>query len=130
MKRKKKCFGVLAAVMMLVWTGPAIAHDECDDDPPKPAAVAESARPQPVGNVTIRLFQFQPERIEVKPGTTVSWVNEDEILHTVTAETKENGFAASLEGKGRSFSFTFSQPGTYSYFCERHEHMRGEVLVR
>ena len=57
MKRKKKCCGVLAAVM-LVWAAPAIAHDECDDDPPKPAAVFESAKPQPVGNVTIRLFQF------------------------------------------------------------------------
>lgn len=129
MKRKKKCCGVLAAVM-LVWAAPAIAHDECDDDPPKPAAVFESAKPQPVGNVTIRLFQFQPGRIEVRPGAAVSWVNEDEILHTVTAEKKENGFAASLDGKGTSFSFTFAQPGMYRYFCERHEHMRGEVLVR
>jgi plastocyanin len=60
----------------------------------------------------------------------VSWVNEDDILHTVTAEKKENGFAAYLDGKGQSFSFSFAQPGTYSYFCERHEHMRGEVLVR
>jgi plastocyanin len=48
----------------------------------------------------------------------------------VTAEKKENGFAASLDGKGTSFSFTFAQPGMYPYFCERHEHMRGEVLVR
>ncbi len=107
-----------------------LGHDECDDEPLKPAAVVEGAKPQPLGNVAIKLFQFQPGRIEVRPGTLVSWVNEDEILHTVTAEKKENGFAASLDGKGGSFSFTFAQPGTYSYFCERHEHMRGEVLVR
>ena len=130
MKRKKKCFGVLAAVMMLVWAAPAMAHEECDDDPPKPAAVAESAKAPSVGNVAIKLFQFQPERIEVRPGTLVSWVNEDEIVHTVTAEKKDNGFAASLDGKGTSFSFIFSQPGMYRYFCERHEHMRGEVSVR
>jgi plastocyanin len=129
MKRKKKCFGVLAAVM-LVWAAPAMGHDECDDDPPKPVAVVESAKPRLVGDVAIKLFQFQPEHIEVRPGTAVRWVNEDEILHTVTAEKKENGFAASLDGKGTSFSFIFSQPGMYRYFCERHEHMRGEVLVR
>jgi plastocyanin len=60
----------------------------------------------------------------------VTWVNDDEILHTVTTEKKENGFNASLDGKGKSFSRTFSQSGTYSYYCDRHEHMRGEVLVR
>jgi plastocyanin len=129
MKRKKKCLGVLAAVM-LVWAAPAMGHDECDDDPPKPAAIVESAKPQPVGDVAIKLFQFQPGRIEVRAGTAVRWVNEDEILHTVTAEKKEHGFAAPLDGKDTTFSFTFAQPGTYRYFCERHEHMRGEVLVR
>lgn len=129
MRRKQKSFGVLAAAI-LAWAAPAIGHDECDDEPLKPAAVAEGVKPQPLGNVAIKLFQFQPGRIEVRPGTLVSWVNEDEILHTVTAEKKENGFAAYLDGKGQSFSFTFAQPGTYSYFCERHEHMRGEVLVR
>jgi plastocyanin len=35
-----------------------------------------------------------------------------------------------LDGKGKSFSFTFSQPGTYTYYCERHEHMRGEIEIR
>lgn len=129
MKRKQKSLSVLAAVI-LAWAAPAMGHDECDDEPPKPAAVAENAEPQPLGNVAIKLFQFQPARLEVRAGTAVSWVNEDEILHTVTAEKRENGFRASLDGKGGSFSFTFAQPGTYGYFCERHEHMRGEVLVR
>ncbi len=129
MKRRYKVFTAVAAVM-LAWAAPALGHDECDDDPPKPAAVVESAKPQPLGNVAIKLFQFQPGRIEVRAGTAVSWINEDEILHTVTAEKKEDGFAASLDGKGRSFSFIFAQPGTYGYFCERHQHMRGEVLVR
>jgi plastocyanin len=126
LKHKQKRFGLLAAIM-LVSSAPALAHDECDDDPPKPAPMA--AKPQPAANVTIRLFQFQPARIEVRPGTTVTWVNEDEILHTVTAEKEENSFAADLDGKGRSFSFTFAQPGSYRYYCDRHEHMRGEVLV-
>ena len=127
MKRKLTGLTILA---MLVWAAPAMGHDECDDDPPKPAATAEAAKPDPMSQVAIKLFQFQPAKIEVNRGTTVSWINQDEILHTVTAEKKENGFAASLDGKGKRFSFSFAQPGTYSYFCERHEHMRGEVLVR
>jgi plastocyanin len=128
MKRRQKSFAVLA--VMLAWAVPALGHEECDDDPPKPAAVVESTEAQPVANVTIKLFQFQPGRIEVRPGSTVTWMNDDEILHTVTSEEKENGFNASLDGKGKSFSRTFSQSGTYSYYCDRHQHMRGEVLVR
>ena len=64
----------------------------------------------------------------MKPGTTVTWVNEDEIYHTVTAR-QETVLRRPLDGKGKSFSFTFDQPGLYSYFCDRHEHMRGEIEV-
>jgi plastocyanin len=81
----------------------------------------------------IKLFQYQPGRIQATVGTTVTWLNEDEISHTVTAgEPGRNGggFDAALDGKGETFSFTFSQPGTYTYYCERHEHMRGEIEVR
>jgi plastocyanin len=88
------------------------------------------AQSRPESNVTIKLFSYQPGRMAVGAGTTVTWVNEDEIFHTVTAEKKDGGFDAPLDGKGKSFRFTFSKPGTYSYYCERHEHMRGEIEVR
>ena len=58
----------------------------------------------------------------------MTWINDDEIYHSVTAD--KNGFAGFLDGKGKSFSFTFDQPGLYSYFCDRHEHMRGEIEVK
>lgn len=94
-------------------------------------AEIESAGPlsPPLANVMVKLFNYQPERIQVNAGTTVTWVNEDEIFHTVTAENNGGGFDAPLDGKGKSFSFTFSQPGLYSYYCDRHEQMRGEVEV-
>ena len=66
----------------------------------------------------------------MKAGTTVIWLNDDEIFHSITADKKESGFDAPLDGKGKSFSFTFTQPGIYSYYCDRHEHMRGEIEVR
>ena len=89
---------------------------------------AESA-----ATINIQTFQFQPKQIEVKAGTTVTWVNQDDIRHTVTSgapDNKDGHFDASLVGKGAKFSFTFAQPGTYTVFCDRHQHMRGEITVK
>lgn len=136
MKRYGLRLGILAAAVLAA-SAPVLAHEDCDDDKGK-SAMAErdagmSPQPQRGSNVAIKLFQYQPGLIQVKAGTTVTWVNEDEIFHTVTAgepEKKGGGFNAPLDGKGKSFSFTFSQPGTYTYYCERHEHMRGEIEIR
>jgi plastocyanin len=136
MKRYGISLGILT-VLVLAANSPVLAHEACDEEdlPKVVSAAGESLSPQTQlgSNVTIKLFQYQPGRIEVIAGTTVTWMNEDEIFHTVTAAepgTKGGGFDATLDGKGKSFSFTFSQPGTYSYYCERHEHMRGEIEVR
>ena len=83
--------------------------------------------------VTIQTFQFQPVPLAVKAGTRVTWTNNDDIEHTVTSGTPEsrNGrFNSPLEGKGATFSFTFTEAGTYPYFCDRHNHMRGEIHVK
>ena len=131
MKGHRKSAGLLLAVV-LAWNTTALAHEECDDEQPKGAAMAEGVheRPSPAAKVAIKLFQFQPARIEVKAGSTVTWVNDDEIFHTVTADKQQSGFGGSLDGKGKRFSFTFVRPGIYSYHCDRHEHMRGEIEVR
>ncbi len=96
--------------------------------------------PVPVGSadgegaaVAIQVFQFKPTPVEVKAGTRVTWTNNDDITHTVTAGTPEgrsDQFNSSLAGKGASFAFTFDQPGTYPYFCNRHQSMRGEIRVK
>jgi plastocyanin len=135
MKRYGKGLWILAAVILA--STPVLGHEECDDVDQGKTAMVERAdglgiESPGAANVTIKLFQYQPGRIQVKAGTTVTWVNEDEIFHTVTAvapEGKGGGFDAPLEGKGKSFSFTFSQPGVYTYYCDRHEHMRGEIEV-
>ncbi len=83
--------------------------------------------------VAIQIFQFRPTPVEVKAGTRVTWTNNDDITHTVTAGTPErtsDQFNSSLEGKGASFAFTFDQRGTYPYFCNRHQSMRGEIRVK
>ena len=136
MKRFGTSLGILTAVVLA--STPVLAHEDCDDVDQAKTAMAErgdgvGAQSLGTANVTIKLFQYQPGRIQVKAGTTVTWLNEDEIFHTVTAvarEGKGGGFDAPLDGKGKSFSFTFSQPGVYTYYCDRHEHMRGEIEVR
>jgi plastocyanin len=83
--------------------------------------------------ITIQTFQFRPTPIEVKAGTRVVWTNQDEILHTVTSgapDRRDQRFESALEGRDTSYSFVFTQAGTYPYFCDRHQSMRGEILVR
>ncbi len=132
MKPNGNFFSLFTAAFLAV-NGAAVAHEECDDRQPsaqhvvKPAQVSAPQMPSSA-EITVKLFQYQPGRAQVKTGTTVTWVNGDEIYHSVTAD--KNGFAAPLDGKGKSFSFTFDQPGLYGYFCDRHEHMRGEIEVK
>jgi plastocyanin len=131
MKRYVTSFSILAAAVLSM-SSPLLAHDGRRHGQKQEREESESAGPRfpEKTDVTIKLFQYQPGRTEVKAGTTVTWINEDEIYHTVTSDGKDDGFDAPLDGKGARFSFTFAQPGTYSFHCARHEHMRGEIAVR
>ena len=85
------------------------------------AGMAEEA------TVKIDNFTFDPPRLTVKAGTTVTWYNEDDIPHTVAATGKLfRSKALDTEGK---FSFTFTTPGSYEYFCSLHPHMTGVIVV-
>ncbi|MGH2706440.1 MAG: cupredoxin domain-containing protein [Actinomycetota bacterium] len=95
------------------------------------------ARPPPErtrANVGVKMFQFRPGTITVTAGTTVTWINDDQILHTATAGTPEAPaaqiFDGQMPGAGKRFSRTFSKPGRYPYHCARHNGMRGEIEVR
>jgi plastocyanin len=134
MKRHWIGLGILAAPL-LVGSHRAWAHEGHDHGRSRISGTVSSETAVPPAaadaNVVIKLFQFQPGQLQVKLGTTVTWVNEDEILHTVTLDDKAgSSFDAPLDGKGKSFSFTFTQAGVYRYYCDRHEHMRGEIEVR
>ena len=74
--------------------------------------------------VTIETFSFDPDPLEVAPGTTITFVNEDAIDHTVTAGTREAPTPALFDGtlpeQGATFALVLSAPGTYEYFCRIH----------
>ena len=86
----------------------------------------------PDQGVTIHVFQFEPKVLEVAVGTQVVWTNGDEIEHTVTSgngDQDDGRFAGTLAGKGTTFSLKLDQPGDFTYFCDRHHFMRGEIRV-
>lgn len=71
--------------------------------------------------------------LEVAVGTTVTWTNTDQILHTVTTGTPDapdGRIDGQMPEAGSTFSFTFTEPGTYAYFCSRHTFMTGTIVVR
>lgn len=80
--------------------------------------------------VVVANFAFRPTTIKVHTGTTVNWTNQDSTEHSVVADTESRTAPkSSLLGQGQSYSFTFTQAGTYTYHCVPHLDMRGTVIV-
>jgi plastocyanin len=77
--------------------------------------------------VSIKNFAFNPPNITVAPGTTVTWVNNDQTAHTSTAD--DGTWDSGTLQPGKSFSFTFKQAGTYTYHCSIHPNMTGTITV-
>ena len=72
-------------------------------------------------------FTFNPQQITVKAGDTVTWINHDDIPHTVTSKTM--AFRSKAMDTDDKFSFTFATPGKFDYFCSLHPHMTGTIVV-
>ena len=77
--------------------------------------------------VTIDNFTFKPQQVTVKAGDTVTWINHDDIPHTVASKTML--FRSNAMDTDDKFSFTFATKGTFIYFCSLHPHMTGSVVV-
>jgi len=89
-----------------------------------PVARAQS----PAATISIDNFTFNPQKLTVKAGTTVTWTNKDDIPHGIGATN--NAFARSQAlDTDDSYSFTFTTPGSYQYFCYIHPHMTGTIVV-
>lgn len=86
-----------------------------------------SEKAVPTNSVTIQNFAFHPAHITVKAGTKVTWTNNDEIPHSATSD--DGVWDTGLLAQGKSGSYTFTKPGTYSYHCTPHPYMKGTVTV-
>jgi plastocyanin len=78
-------------------------------------------------------FAYKPLELTVPAGTTVTFVNDDDSAHTVTAVTKGDDkkpiFDSGNMDKGQKWSFTFKKPGTYQYVCLYHAFMKAKIVV-
>ena len=122
----------LAAIMAIAGCGPSASTPR----PPQTAvtspsaAVASGARP--VDAISIKSFKFTPQRLSVPVGTAVTWTNDEDSLHTVTSGTPASPSGLFDSGEidtGVEFPYTFTDEGTYPFFCARHDFMTGVVTV-
>jgi plastocyanin len=83
---------------------------------------------QEANTVIIDNFTFTPKELSVSVGTTVKWVNHDDIPHTVVDTNKS--FRSKPLDTNDTFSFTFATAGTFNYFCSLHPQMVGKIVVQ
>ncbi|MDC7336304.1 cupredoxin domain-containing protein [Streptomyces lydicus] len=106
--------------------------------PPRPAPLArgQPRRVQPqrhppaAGRITVKDYAFKPAALVVRPGASVTVVNQDSVTHNVTA-TGGKAFATGSIKPGARATFTApARPGAYPYFCSIHPYMKALLTVR
>jgi len=95
---------------------------------PKTHAATPETKPATGVAVKIDNFTFAPGSVNVPVGTTVRWTNHDDIPHTVVSDDKT--FKSKVLDTDEEFTYTFTKPGTYSYFCSIHPKMTAKVVVQ
>jgi plastocyanin len=93
-----------------------------------PSAIQPIAVSAAVSRIGIQNFKFDPPTITVPAGTTVTWINRDDSVHTVTSE--DGRLASAGLNHGEQFSYRFTVPGTYAYHCALHPHMMARIVVQ
>ena len=99
----------------------------CQTPAPSPAPTPSPA-PAPT-SVEIKMsgFVFVPVTATVAVGTMVTWINQDSVPHTITSDT--GLFNSGNLAPNASFSYSFTQRGTFAYYCTIHPTMKGKIIV-
>ncbi len=88
-----------------------------------------AASPSGTSNeIKIDNFSFTPTTVTVAAGTTVTWTNSDDVPHTIVSDDKI--FKSKVLDTNEKFSYTFTKPGTYAYFCSVHPKMTAKIVVQ
>ena len=101
------------------------------EEPPKPKTFNVII---PHGNYDLANAGFYiPLNAQVTVGTTVVWVNDDAVLHTIQSQDEEGNiiglFNSAPLKTGERFAHTFDEPGIYNYYCTLHPWRVGLVTV-
>ncbi len=87
------------------------------------SSTLRSATPVKIDN-----FSFTPQTLTVSAGATVTWTNSDDVPHNVVSTDKV--FKSKTMDTDEKFSYTFTKPGTYNYYCSIHPRMTATVVVK
>jgi plastocyanin len=93
-----------------------------------PLLAARTNDDEKARTITIKNLKYDPPKLTIKAGETVTWINADDNDHTVTSDEKD-GFGSDNLGNGDKFRHAFETKGTYKYHCKYHPRMKGVVIV-
>jgi plastocyanin len=94
----------------------------------RPSFMVNAQQKPETAEVKIDNFSFGPGTLTVPVGAAVTWINRDDIPHTVVST--DGAFKSKVLDTDEKFSFTFSKAGSYPYFCSIHPKMTGKVIVQ
>jgi plastocyanin len=127
MNAKSRLMFCLACVILLIVSCMAAG---CSSSQAPPATAAPTTSTTGGNTVIIKNFAFDPSSLTVKSGPAVKWTNQDGTPHTIVSDTGSMvAFSSDSISSGASYSFTFTQPGTYTYHCSIHPTMKGNIIV-
>ena len=72
-------------------------------------------------------YVFQPMRIKVKAGASVTWTNDGKMPHDASAQ--DGSWSTGEVAPGKSATVKFDKPGKYTYICKDHPWSYGEIVV-
>lgn len=132
------------SVLVIVLIAITLMMSGCFGKPAEPPPAAEPAPTEPAPGygqpppaeppaapsgiahqVTIENFAFSSKEITIKVGDTVTWTQQDAVIHTATGDIWDSGDL----NQGQTYSKTFDRAGTYDYHCNYHSTMQGKIIV-
>jgi plastocyanin len=130
--RPSLVFGSIACTILAIRVSgmPAPASSMAQGAAQTSSPASQPAKETAAVSVKIDNFAFKPKELEIAVGTTVTWQNADDVPHTATSKDDPQTFDSGALDTDDKFSFTFTKPGKYPYYCKVHPHMTGVVTVK
>lgn len=138
---KPRLLGIFFSLVVGLAALPIVVGAATGTPPASPAAspaASPGASPMaspaasPAAEVTVHIkdFYMDPGTITVKPGTKVTWINDGPTIHTTTSTSHPAVWDSGILQVGQKFSYVFTKPGEYDYWCSLHPQMVGKVIVK
>jgi plastocyanin len=106
------------------------ASADADKETATSTETSPDKAPTSTTQVVIDHFAYTPATLTVSAGTKVTWVNRDDVPHTVTSSKKPHILDSPPLDTDEQFSFEFKTPGTYDYYCTLHPKMKAQIIVK